>query len=97
LPFHFFVFDFFNNLEVFSRPLYHAKKEFNGPGPASSRFGQNSCFAKNHEFGPKPVLYHFFVFDFFKRPAMFSRPFYHAEEEFDGQHLAEIIFLSKKS
>ena len=32
------VIDFFNHLEVFRRPLYHAEEEFYGPGPPSSQF-----------------------------------------------------------
>jgi hypothetical protein len=60
LAFRFFVFDFFNHLKVFSRPLQHADEEKRGPGSPSSRFREILILAFNHFFSaltPKIPFY----------------------------------------
>ncbi len=73
------AFDFFSNLNVFSRPLHHAENEFGGPGTPTSRNRLAFKFAPKHEFNPKPTLNEIFVLDFSAHLELFPRPILHTE------------------
>jgi hypothetical protein len=84
--------DFFNHLEVISRPIHHAEEEFDGIVPSSSRFCEIKKNRSFTYFWAQITMIVFFVFYFLNQLRVFSRPLQHADEELRGPGSASSRF-----
>jgi hypothetical protein len=67
------MFDFISDLEFFLDLFSIMKKNLMVSGHHLGNFVKINVLTENHEFGPKPELWHHFVFDSIPHPAMFSK------------------------